>query len=540
MRKSLCLFVALLQAGNIALAGPLGTAFTYQGQLTSGGSPASGDFDFEFALYTSASGGSAADTYDVFGVAVSEGLVNASVDFTDIPFNGQALWVEVRVRPGGSNGAFAVLSPRQALTATPYALFALTGNQGPTGPQGPIGPGGPAGPAGPTGAPGATGPQGPPGSVTLPFSGNGSDPTAALSVTNSGAGNGIVGFTTSGASGVYGSSANGTGYGVAGRAGSGSGIAAPTHTGTFGDSDSGYGVLGESASNDGVHGSSKTGSGIHGATAGSSGQSGAAGVWGDSGSFFGVWGTSAGNDGVNGHSASTTGGVGVRGVGSGATWGVVGSSGTGNGVFGSSAGAGVWGESAGYDAVHGHTSNPNGNTSGVAGFGDGNNNGTFGISTGGSGVAGFSSSGAGVYAHSTSGYGVVTDGPVEQARNQSGWVKAMAHVVPVGAGGTPGQTITRCFNSQRPADQASTPPCGFVEGEPVTGNVTIDFGFQVSDRFYVASGSFDRLTLVVCSVSDGDDCTYNGGIDSPNILGIETYNAANGEYADEAFNVVVY
>jgi len=504
------MLVVLMQAASSVLAGPLGTGFTYQGQLTSGGSPANGNFDIEFALYISASGGTAVDTVDVSGITVGEGLVNAAVDFTDVPFNGQALWVEVRVRPGGTTGAYTVLSPRQALTATPYALFALSGNQGPVGPAGPTGPQGPKGDTGPAGPQGNQGPQGPPGFVTLPYSGSGSDPTAAVLVTNSGGGAGIWGQGNAG-DGVHGHTSAASGRsGVAG----------------LGDG-SNYGVYGSSGTGTGIFGTSLGGVGIHGESHGST--------------TPGIQGVGlGGGDGVAGSSSSTSGGVGVRGQGAGATWGVVGSSGTGNGVYGSSAGAGVWADSTGYDAVHGHTSNPNGNTSGVAGFGDGNNNGIFGISTSGSGVAGFSNSGTGVYAHSTIGYGLVTDSPVAQARSQGGWVKAMAHVIPVGAGGTAGQTITRCFNSQLPANQASTPPCGFTEGEPVTGNVTIDFGFQVSDRFYVASGSFDRLTLVVCSVSDGDDCTYNGGINSPNILGIETYNAANGENADEAFNVVVY
>ena len=98
--------------------------------------------------------------------------------------------------------------------------------------------------------------------------------------------------------------------------------------------------------------------------------------------------------------------------------------------------------------MHGHTSNAAGNTSGVAGFGDGDNNGTFSISSGGNGVAGSSSSGNGVYGHSDLGYGMATHAAAQQARGQGGWIKAMAHVVPVGAGELPGQTITRCFNSQ--------------------------------------------------------------------------------------------
>lgn len=525
MRILSCLAFCILSVGT-AVASPLGSAFTYQGQLNFNGSPASGNFDFQFALFTTGTGGSAVDTITLTTQSVSNGLINESLDYTDVPFNGQALWIEVSVRPAGS-GTYTVLSPRQPITATPYALFALAGNQGPAGPTGPQGPAGAVGAQGPAGAAGArgpagpTGPQGPAGVVTLPFAGSGSDPTAVLSVSNSGAGNGVVGLTTGAASGVYGGSPNGNGFGVAGRAGGGSGIAVPIHVGTLGDSDSGYGVAGASSSNDGVHGASSTGSGVHGTTKGVSGQSGAAGVWGDTHDYYGVWGTSVTGDGVHGNSTSAS------------------------GVYGLSAsGAGVWGESTGYDAVHGHTSNPNGNTSGVAGFGDGNNNGTFGISTNGSGVAGFSTSGSGVYGNSNSGaggwgestlydglhghtsninggasgvagfgestnngvagfstsgngvfghslygYGMATDADAQQSRGNNGWVKAMAHVVPVGAGGTLGQTITRCFNSQLPPRIAAVPPCGFTEGEPISGTVTIDFGFEIDDRFLELSPS---------------------------------------------------
>jgi hypothetical protein len=40
-------------------------------------------------------------------------------------FGGDARWLEVDVRPGASAGSYNTLTPRQALTATPYALYAL-------------------------------------------------------------------------------------------------------------------------------------------------------------------------------------------------------------------------------------------------------------------------------------------------------------------------------------------------------------------------------------------------------------------------------
>ena len=38
-----------------------GTAFTYQGQLNDGGSPANGSYDLEFKIYTMPTGGTLAD-----------------------------------------------------------------------------------------------------------------------------------------------------------------------------------------------------------------------------------------------------------------------------------------------------------------------------------------------------------------------------------------------------------------------------------------------------------------------------------------------
>ena len=111
MRNLSRILACLLTASTIpAFAAPLGSAFTYQGNLNFNGSPASGNFDFQFALYTAASGSSAVDTITLNDQIVSGGLITASLDFTDVPFNGQALWIEVRVRPTGS-GTYTTLTP---------------------------------------------------------------------------------------------------------------------------------------------------------------------------------------------------------------------------------------------------------------------------------------------------------------------------------------------------------------------------------------------------------------------------------------------
>ena len=208
-----------------AQAVPLGSAFTYQGQLSDAGQPANGNYDLRFALYDAATGGSAIDTIDRPAVAIDGGLVETALDFTAVPFDGRALWVEVSLRASGGGG-YTTLLPRQPLAAAPYALYALDGNPGPAGPPGA------QGPAGPQGATGATGAQGPAGFVTLPYSGS-STQGVSLDIQNGASGGyAIVGRQTSnGGAGVYGESLN-DGVGVQGNAPNGTGVVASSLNGT--------------------------------------------------------------------------------------------------------------------------------------------------------------------------------------------------------------------------------------------------------------------------------------------------------------------
>ena len=47
LTKSLCMVGMVLGASVSVWAAPVGTAFTYQGRLTDGGSPANGLYDFK-------------------------------------------------------------------------------------------------------------------------------------------------------------------------------------------------------------------------------------------------------------------------------------------------------------------------------------------------------------------------------------------------------------------------------------------------------------------------------------------------------------
>ncbi len=100
------------------------TAFTYQGRLTDDGSPANGYYDMLFSLYDAASGGNQVDgTLSVSALCVSNGLFTATLDFGSGIFTGAARWLKLDVRTNGA-GPYIPLGPRQAVTATPYAIVA--------------------------------------------------------------------------------------------------------------------------------------------------------------------------------------------------------------------------------------------------------------------------------------------------------------------------------------------------------------------------------------------------------------------------------
>jgi hypothetical protein len=101
-----------------------GTAFTYQGRLDYGGVPASGIYDLRFAVNDSLNGGNVRGLLTNSAVAVSNGLFTTTLDFGLGVFNGGPRWLELAVRSNGSAAAFTPLNPRQAITATPYAIQA--------------------------------------------------------------------------------------------------------------------------------------------------------------------------------------------------------------------------------------------------------------------------------------------------------------------------------------------------------------------------------------------------------------------------------
>jgi hypothetical protein len=93
--------------------------------LSDGSALARGSYDLTFALFDSPTAGIPVGvTLTNLATTVSNGTFTVGLDFGTAPFAGEARWLEIGVRTNGA-GSFSTLVPRQPLTATPYALFAL-------------------------------------------------------------------------------------------------------------------------------------------------------------------------------------------------------------------------------------------------------------------------------------------------------------------------------------------------------------------------------------------------------------------------------
>ena len=107
-------------AGNVleGEARGIGLDFTYQGRLRIGGVPANGNFSMTFSRYNTEVGPGLLGATGYGALPVTNGLFSALV-YGSSSFDGSDIWIEVAVEGN-------VLSPRQKVTPTPYALKAAS------------------------------------------------------------------------------------------------------------------------------------------------------------------------------------------------------------------------------------------------------------------------------------------------------------------------------------------------------------------------------------------------------------------------------
>jgi IstB-like ATP binding protein len=114
------------RANAVSAATPLTSTFTYQGQLKNGGSAVTGSCQMAFRLYDDPLSGDLIGSPITSTVPVTNGLFTVGLNFGGKAFNGNGRWLDILVACGGIG--FTPLTPRQAITPAPYALFAGNAN----------------------------------------------------------------------------------------------------------------------------------------------------------------------------------------------------------------------------------------------------------------------------------------------------------------------------------------------------------------------------------------------------------------------------
>ncbi|MBI5865397.1 MAG: hypothetical protein HZB38_12995 [Planctomycetes bacterium] len=518
----------------------LGTAFTYQGRLKDGGSPASGLHDLRFRLYDAAAGGTQiSSSVCVNDVSVTDGLFTLALDF-GAQFAGQERFLEIEVRTDtgldcANPAGFVTLAPRQALTGTPNALFALTADKL-------------------DGLDSTAFLQ----SIPVPLTLSGSSTTHIIRGENT--------ATTDGAAAVYGlaSGANSlTTYGLLGRS----------------ESTSGSGVFGEAPAATGLtcggrfESASSNGRGVFGLATSASGASYGGRFESFSTTGIGVFGFAAAGSGttygVFGMSNSTS-GTGVRGVASttsGATYG-------GRFESSSTSGSGVFGEAGAATGLTcgGRFESASSNGRGVFGLATSASGASYGgrfesFSTTGLGVFGFAAAGSGTtygvfgMSNSTSGTGVrgtasaasgVTTGILGECTSPDGVGVRSANAGlgnsfdvdlsgPNGAINTKGfvyrEYTTAAPSAAIPIAYGSISATGAINGG--TGNFTVTHTVPGEYDITIAGETYSNNTFTVTITPVTNSPRLTGVADSGASFRVNMWNLS-GTLVDNAFQFTVW
>ncbi|MBI4060598.1 MAG: hypothetical protein HY403_04140, partial [Elusimicrobia bacterium] len=130
--------LAVLQAFlPLAVDAAIPQRINYQGKLgDASGNPHNGTYSFRFELYSTETGGSPLFTEDVTGAANAISVVNGiysvqigSLTAGGIPLNAlsnQDTWLQLSVKAGTDLTGAEILSPREKLASTAYAIRALS------------------------------------------------------------------------------------------------------------------------------------------------------------------------------------------------------------------------------------------------------------------------------------------------------------------------------------------------------------------------------------------------------------------------------
>ncbi len=103
---------------------PAQTPFTYQGRLENNGAAYTGTVHIRLGLYAALTGGTPIRTEVVSGVTVTGGVFTVTpVSFTSADFPGTARFMNIEIS-SDAGATYTLLTPRQQVTWTPYALTA--------------------------------------------------------------------------------------------------------------------------------------------------------------------------------------------------------------------------------------------------------------------------------------------------------------------------------------------------------------------------------------------------------------------------------
>jgi hypothetical protein len=477
-----------------------GSAFSYQGKLTDAGSPANGSYDLQFKLFdtpTVGTGAQQGSTITNPTVQVTAGIFTVTLDFGANVFTGADRFLEIGVRPAGSPNPFTVLSPRQPINASPYAIQTINAQQ--------LG-GLPAsrfvqldgsgnvsiGPASPTGR--------------LTVSGAGAFDAAGAArfdLINTTTGAGFLQHVTDSGLLQFATTAGATRMVIDPIGNIGIGTITPSerlHVLRSGD----YQLRLENQATGG-------------------------GFWniGQSDNIFNIGGKKLAfvPDSTNSSAATVVftndGQVGI-GTASPSAKLTVSGAGAYNAagaarfdLFNTTANTGFLqhvtdGGLLQFTTTSGNTRmviDPNGNV------GVGTVTPQAKLQIGGIG---------------TNGYTLGVDGNATQTLNKFGFAKAMLHVDQSG-------TINRCFNSTIAGNDMSAPPCGFIVSVLGTGIYAIDFGFPTFDRFVAVTADARTVNTIVPNICYGD-CGGGG----PNLVTVEIIETSTGKGNLGSFTVIVY